>query len=66
MTTQIGHFVPPPLPVRDVRELERFYGGVLGCAIAWIYEEECGSVCDGHRFRIVTAKALWFRRKIGR
>ena len=52
MTNQISHFVTPQLPVRDVRENQRFYRDVLGLTIAWIHEEECGAVCDGHRFRI--------------
>lgn len=52
MTTQIRHFVRPQLPVRDVRETQRFYRDVLGSAIARIYEEEYGAACDGHRFRV--------------
>lgn len=52
MTTKLPptawHFVTPQLPVRDVRETQRFYRDVFGCRIAWIYEEEYGAVYNGH------------------
>ena len=41
------HFVTPELPVRDVRETQRFYRDVLGCSIAWNYDEEYGAVYNG-------------------
>lgn len=47
MTKQGWLFVTPQLPVRDVRETQRFYRDVLGCAIAWIYDEEYGAVYNG-------------------
>lgn len=40
-------FATPQLPVRDVRETQRYYRDVLGCKIAWIYEEEYGAVYNG-------------------
>lgn len=40
-------FLTPQLPVRDVRETQRFYEDVFGCRIAWIYEEEYGAVYHG-------------------
>lgn len=40
-------FVTPQLPVRDVRAAQRFYRDVLGCRIAWVYEEEYGCVYHG-------------------
>jgi catechol 2,3-dioxygenase-like lactoylglutathione lyase family enzyme len=40
-------FVTPQLPVRDVRETQRYYRDVLGFNIAWIYEEEYGAVYNG-------------------
>ena len=45
---QVGwHFITPQLPVRDVRETQAYYRDVLGCKIAWIYEEEYGAVYNG-------------------
>ena len=40
-------YLTPQLPVRDVRETQRFYRDVFGCRIAWIYEEEYGAVYHG-------------------
>ncbi len=40
-------FVTPQLPVRNVRETQRYYRDVLGFKIAWIYEEEYGAVYNG-------------------
>ena len=40
-------FVTPQLPVRDVRETQRFHRDVFGARIAWIYEEEYGAVYHG-------------------
>jgi len=41
------HFMTPQLPVRDVREAQAYYRDVLGCKIAWIFEEEYGAVYNG-------------------
>jgi uncharacterized glyoxalase superfamily protein PhnB len=40
-------FMTPQLPVRDVREAQAYYRDVLGCKIAWIYQEEYGAVYNG-------------------
>ena len=40
-------FMTPQLPVRDVRETQAYYRDVLGCKIAWIYQEEYGAVYNG-------------------
>ena len=40
-------FMTPQLPVRNVRETQAYYRDVLGCKIAWIYEEEYGAVYNG-------------------
>ena len=47
MTTEGWQFVTPQLPVRDVRETQRFYRDVFGCSIAWIYDEDYGAVYNG-------------------
>jgi len=40
-------FMTPQLPVPDVREAQAYYRDVLGCKIAWIYQEEYGAVYNG-------------------
>ena len=37
-------FITPQLPVRDVRETQRYYRDVLGFNIAWIFDEDYGAV----------------------
>jgi uncharacterized glyoxalase superfamily protein PhnB len=41
------NFMTPQLPVRDVREAQAYYRDVLGCKIAWIWQEEYGAVYNG-------------------
>ena len=43
----VWQFVTPQLPVRDVREAQRYYRDVLGFKIAWIYDETYGAVYNG-------------------
>ena len=40
-------FVTPQLPVRNVRETQRFYRDVFGARIAWLYDEDYGAVYHG-------------------
>ena len=40
-------FMTPQLPVPDVREAQIYYRDVLGCKIAWIYQEQYGAVYNG-------------------
>lgn len=40
-------FATPQLPVRDVRETQRYYRDVLGFKIAWIFDEDYGAVYNG-------------------
>jgi len=40
-------FMTPQLAVHDVRETQAYYRDVLGCKVAWIYEEEYGAVYNG-------------------
>lgn len=41
------HFMTPQLPVHDVRETQAYYRDILGCKVAWIYDEEYGAVYNG-------------------
>lgn len=40
-------FMTPQLPVPDVREAQAYYRDVLGCRIAWLWQEEYGAVYNG-------------------
>jgi catechol 2,3-dioxygenase-like lactoylglutathione lyase family enzyme len=40
-------FITPQLPVHDVRETQAYYRDVLGCKIAWVWQEEYGAVYNG-------------------
>lgn len=51
-------FITPQLPVPDVREAQAYYRDVLGCKIAWIYEEDYGAVYHG-------ATEIFFSRSDG-